>query len=220
MENKALEIYYIRHADAENGSTDGRDKCDRDITPLGEKQLALLSERFKGAKVDAILSSPLVRTVRTAAAAAEGIGGDMPIEIVPELIEKGATPGYEGLPVNELKKYYGRLNLCKDRIHRLPAAGGETESKEQCLERAKAVIEYLKSRFEFGQRIIIVSHGAFAINFHQAAMGISNEYDFRFTTENTAVTKLAFFSDGVRRIVFHNDVSHLIPLSEEYRFRI
>jgi len=218
MDN-ALEIYYIRHADADNGSSDGRDICDRDITPLGEKQLELLSDRFEGAKIDAILASPLVRTVKTAAAVADGVGTNIPIEIVPEIIEKGSTPGYYGLPISELEKHYNNLTLCKDRIYPLSQAEDETESKEECLSRARAVAEYLTDRFTFGQKIVVVSHGIFAMNFYQAAMGIKEEYGFRMSTFNTAVTKLSFSSDGIKRIVFHNDVSHLIPLSPEFRFR-
>lgn len=218
--NKSLEIYYIRHADAENGSADGRDVCDRDITPAGAEQLRFLAERFKGAKIDAILSSPLVRTVKTAAAVAKAVEGDIPVEIVPQLIEKGATPGYTGLSVEELKQYCDNLILCGDKICELPAQGDSTETKEECLKRAATVAEYIKNRFDYGQRIVIVSHGVFGINFFQAAMGIEKEYDFRFTNFNTGVTKLKFSPDGVRRISFHNDVSHLIPIFPDYQFRM
>ncbi len=217
MEIETLEIYYVRHADAATGELDGRDECDRDVTPLGEKQLELLSERFRGARIDAILASPLVRTVKTAAAVANGVGGNIPIEIIPEIIEKGSTPGYKGLPLEELKKYYGNLTMCRDKIYRMSET--EKETKEECLARARAVVEYLKNRFDFGQRIVISSHGTFANNFHQAAMGIVNEYDFRLTTDNTGVTKLEFQSDGVKRILFHNDLTHLIPINPEYKFR-
>lgn len=220
MDSNALEILYIRHADADSGSSLNRDICDRDITELGEKQLELLSERFKGVEVDAVLSSPLVRTVKTAAAVADAVNGEMQIEIVPELIEKGSTPGYYGLQINELSKYYSNLSLCRDKICSLPGTGEETESKKQCLERARAVCEYVRTRFGYGSRIVIVSHGIFAMNFYQAAMGIVDEYDFRYSTDNTAVTKLKFTDDGLRRIAFHNDVSHLIPLNPGYRFRL
>lgn len=220
MDNDALEIYYIRHADAENGLTDGRDICDKDLTLLGEKQLELLYKRFEGAKIDAVLSSPLVRTVKTAAAVASAADGNLQIEIVPELIEKGSTPGYYGLSINELKKYYNNLILCKDKIHSLPIDGDETESKEECIARARDVVDYIKNRFNYGKKIVIVSHGTFAINFNQAAMGIFDEYNFRFTTYNTAVTKIKFQSDGVKRISFQNDVSHLIPLIPNYQFEM
>ncbi len=215
-ENK-LEIFYIRHADADTGATDDRDKCDRDITELGELQLKYLAKRFEGAKFDAVLSSPLVRTVKTAAAVANALEDKPVIEIVPDLIERGATPGYSGCSIDYLKKYYPNLKMCEDKIY-----GGEfwNETKEDTLRRAGAVTEYLINRFGYNKKIILVSHGVFGINFYQAAMGIENEYNFRMTTFNTAVTKLKFTSDGVRRISFHNDASHLLPIMPDFQYDI
>ena len=212
-----LEIFYIRHADADKGVTDDRDICDRDITELGELQCQYLAKRFEGAKFDAVLASPLVRTVRTAAAVANALEDKPVIELVPELIERGATPGYSGCSLEYLRRYYDNLKLCEDNIF-----GGDfaNETKEDTLERARAVIEYIKNRFDYGQKIILVSHGVFGINFYQAAMGIENEYHFRMTTFNTAVTKIKFTSDGVRRISFHNDVSHLLPIMPDFQYDV
>ena len=218
MQEKRLEIFYIRHADADKGATDDRDRCDRDITELGEKQLEYLGKRFEGAKFDAVLSSPLVRTVKTAAAVANALAEKPVIEIVPELIEGGSTPGYNGCSLDYLKKYYPLLKMCGDNIYGGEGCDFPNEKKADVLPRARAVSEYLQKRFDFGQRIAVISHGVFGINFYQASMGIVNEFDFRLTTHNTAVTKLAFSPDGVRRIVFHDDVSHLIPIMPNYQF--
>ncbi len=218
MQTEYLDIFYIRHADAEKGLTGSRDKCDRDLTELGEKQLVYLAKRFEGASFDAVLSSPLVRTVKTAAAVAGALQNKPQIEIVPELIERGATPGYGGIGVEALKEYYPEIVMCKDNIFGGEGVDFPNEVKADALERAKAVIEYLLKRFNYGQKIAVVSHGAFGINFYQAAMGIFNDYDFRMTTHNTAVTKLRFQSDGVRRISFSNDVSHLLPIMPDYQF--
>ena len=220
MQDEKLEIFYIRHADADKGVTDDRDRCDRDITELGELQLKYLAKRFEGAKFDAVLSSPLVRTVKTAAAVAGSLEGRPPIEIVPELIEKGATAGYSGCGLDYLKRYYDNIKLCEDNIYGGEGGDFPNEEKEDVLLRAKAVVEYIKNRFDYGQRIVVVSHGVFGINFYQAAMGITNEYDFRMTTHNTAVTKIKFTPDGVRRISFHNDVSHLLPILPNFQYDI
>lgn len=216
-EAEKLEIFYIRHADADKGVTDDRDICDRDITELGELQLKYLAKRFEGASFDAVLASPLVRTVKTAAAVANALEDKPCIEIVPDLIERGATPGYSGCGIEYLKRYYGNLKLCEDKIY-----GGSywNETKEDTLLRAKAVVEYLINRFGYGKKIVIVSHGVFGINFYQAAMGITDEYNFRMTTFNTAVTKIKFTSDGVRRISFHNDASHLLPIMPDFQYEI
>lgn len=215
-----LEIFFIRHADADKGVTDDRDRCDRDITELGELQLKYLAKRFEGAHFDAVLSSPLVRTVKTAAAVAGSLQDRPPIELVPELIEKGATPGYSGCGLDYLKRYYDNLKQCEDNIFGGKGGDFPNETKEEVLARAKAVIEYLQRRFDYGQKIVVVSHGMFAINFYQAAMGIENEYDFRMTTFNTAVTKIKFTPDGVRRISFHNDVSHLLPIMPDFQYDV
>lgn len=215
-----LEIFFIRHADADKGATDDRDKCDRDITELGELQLEYLAKRFEGARFDAVLSSPLVRTVKTAAAVANVLADRPVIELVPELIEKGATHGYSGCGIDYLSRYYDRLTLCKDNIFGGEGGDFPNETKEEVLLRAKAVTEYLIKRFGYDKKIVVVSHGMFGINFYQAAMGIENEYDFRMTTHNTAVTKIKFTSDGVRRISFHNDCSHLLPIMPDFQYEI
>lgn len=215
-----LEIFYIRHADADKGETADRDRCDRDLTELGELQLEYLAKRFEGAHFDAVLSSPLVRTVRTAAALANALDGKPIIEIVPELIERGATPGYNGCGVDYLKRYYPDIKMCEDNIFGGEGCDFANETKEDTLIRAKAVIEYIQKRFGYGKRIAIVSHGVFGINFYQAAMGVFNECNFRMTTHNTAVTKLKFTSDGVRRISFSNDFSHLLPILPDFQFDV
>lgn len=215
-----FEIFYIRHADADKGEVADRDRCDRDITPLGEEQLKYLAKRFRGAHFDAVLSSPLVRTVRTAAAVAEVLEGKPPVEIVPELIERGATPGYAGCGIPYLKRYYPNLVQCPDNIFGGEGGDFANETKEDTLLRSEAVIDYLLKRFGYGKRIILVSHGVFGINFYQAAMGIKTEYNFRMTTHNTAVTKLKFTSDGVRRISFSNDFSHLLPILPDFQYMV
>lgn len=218
--DQKLEIFYIRHADADKGVTADRDICDRDITELGELQCEYLAKRFEGAKFDAVLASPLVRTVRTAAAVAGALENKPAIEIVPELIERGATPGYCGCGIEYLKRYYPDIKMCEDNIFGGEGADFPNETKEDTLERARAVIEYIRNRFDYGQKIVIVSHGVFGINFYQAAMGIENEYNFRMTTFNTAVTKIKFTPDGVRRISFHNDVSHLLPIMPNFQYDV
>lgn len=218
MEVEGFEIYYVRHADAGTGSSEGRDICDRDLTALGEEQLIYLARRFEGAHLDAVLSSPLLRTFKTAAAIAGALDEETEIEVIPELIERGATPGYGGIGIEELKKYYPKVRMCADNIFGGEGVDFPNATKADALERAKAVIEYLLNRFGYGKSIAVVSHGAFGINFYQAAMGIFNDFDFRMTTHNTAVTKLKFTSDGVRRISFANDVSHLLPIMPDYQY--
>lgn len=218
MEEK-LEIFYVRHADTVGAGSEDRDKCDKGISELGEKQLELLSKRFEGRHFDAVLSSPLVRCVRTAAAICNSLDEKPVIELVPELIERGSTPGYAGCSLDYLSKYYNKLAFCEDNIFGGEGGDFPNEEKSDAMERARAVIAYLKERFTFGQKILVVSHACFGNSFLPSAVSIREE-DFRFTLFNTSVSKVKYTPDGVERISFMNDVSHLLSIMPEFYYDI
>ena len=208
-----FEIFYIRHADTRNGTNDDRCKCDIDISSLGEKQIALLSERFKGKEFDAVLCSPLVRCVKTAAAICDNLSNDPDIEIMPELIENGTLPGYTGPDMNYLRKYHNNIILCKDRIIR----NLRNKTDRQNDARAKKIIKYLRRRFNYGQKILVVCHGSFGNHFIPAAAEMKKGR-YILSVSNTSVSKIKYTSDGKIRISFLNDISHLRPLMQNYEF--
>ncbi|MBQ6708260.1 MAG: histidine phosphatase family protein [Clostridia bacterium] len=215
-----FEIFYIRHADVVGGSHGDRDVCDRDLTELGEKQILLLGERFAGKSFDAIFSSPLIRCVKTAAAVANRLEGHPQIEIMPELIENGSTYGYKGLPVEELKKYYDNVIECPDNIYGEDGIF-EHDTKEKNMIRAKAVNEYFRKRFGFGKKILVFAHACIGNSVIQTSVSVPYEHSaFRMTLFNTSVTKLKYTSDGVERVSFHNDVSHLRSIMPDYEFEL
>lgn len=218
MEIQKLEIFYFRHADTAGADNADRAECDIDISPLGEKQIKLLAERFSGCRFDAVLSSPLVRAVRTAAAVCERLENSPCIEIVPELIEKGTMPGYPGADMDYLKRYYGNITLCKDEIYGEKGRFSNITDAENT-ERAISVIKYLKNRFAYGDRVAVFAHGSFGNSFIPAALGIT-EGDYIMSINNTAVSKIKYTSDGKTRLSFHNDISHLRPLMPDYEFTV
>ena len=215
-DNERLEIFYVRHANTQPGSNGDRDICDIDLTPLGEEQIKLLGKRFENYRFDAIISSPLIRCVKTAAAVAKSTGYNPTIEIMPELIEKGSTPNYSGCSLEYLSRYYDKLCYCPDIVYGEGGGKFPNEEKEDIMARCGAIAEYLKNRFGYGKKIMLVSHGVFGISFFPSAMGIS-EKDFRMTFHNASVSKITYHSDGVKRISFHNDVSHLISIMPNYQ---
>lgn len=218
MEIQKLEIFYIRHADTTGAGCADRAECDIDLSDLGEKQIKLLAERFCGCRFDAVLSSPLVRAVKTAAAVCEKLENHPCIEIVPELTEKGTMPGYPGADMNYLKRYYDNIRLCSDEIYGMNGSFSNVTDEENT-ERARAVIKYLKSRFTYGDKIAVFAHGSFGNSFIPAAMGI-DEGDYIMSINNTAVSKIKYTSDGKTRLSFHNDFSHLRPLMPDYEFTV
>lgn len=219
MENEQkLEIFYIRHADTAGADCADRSRCDIDLSPLGEEQCRLLADRFAGKSFDAVLCSPLVRAVKTAAAVCRALETPPVIEIVPELIEKGTMPGYPGADIGYLKRYYPDIALCKEKIYGENGVFSNLTDEENT-ERAQAVIRYLRGRFSFGQKIAVVSHGSFGNSFLPAAVDMA-EGDFILSINNTSVSKIKYTTDGKQRLSFVNDISHLRPLMPEYEFTV
>lgn len=213
-----FEIFYIRHADT-SSAVEGNYPCDVGLSDLGERQIALLADRFAGAEFDAVLSSPLIRAVKTAAAVAKKLAVRPVIEIVPELIEKGTMPGYGGAELSLLSRYYDSLTLCPDRIYGDENGAFSNMTDEENAARARAVITYLKNRFGYGKKIAVFAHGSFGNSFLPAALGI-DEGDYILSINHTSVTKIKYTADGDVRMSFQNDFSHLRPLMPDYEFSV
>ena len=214
-----LEIFYVRHADTVGGSVQGRHQCDIDITPLGEKQIALLSDRFAGRSFDAVLCSPTIRCIKTASGLIARNAVHPKIEIVPELIEIGTHDGF--VPdLNEIRSIAPGAFFCPDTIYRNRLRDYGSLLYEENVERANALITYFRSRFSFGQKIAVVSHGHFARFFLSAAVGFEMSEDYIFSMNNTGVSKIKYTSDGMKRLSFHNDFSHLREIMPDYEFTV
>ena len=68
-------LYIVRHFETMgNHLKVFQGNSDFEVSPIGEKQIAALGERFKNVDVDVIYSSPLPRAVKTAAAIAQPKG--------------------------------------------------------------------------------------------------------------------------------------------------
>lgn len=217
-EIEKLEIFHIRHAEPDVGNYADRSPCDTCLTPLGEKQAALLGERFKNIHFDAVFSSPLLRCVQTAAGAISQMPEKHTIELIPEIIERSTPIGYHGQSVEYLSRYYDKLRLCPDRIWGPEDRQFDTMTKQGALERARAVHLYLRERMGFGKRILVCSHAMFGNNFLQAGVSLMEEERTQFilTLYHSSVTKYKYTSDGRERISFSNDISHLRPLLPDY----
>ena len=71
-----MNLYVIRHADAGDAMKWAGDDADRPLTDLGRRQARTLGETFRrlGVALDAVVSSPYVRTRETAELLFEGLG--------------------------------------------------------------------------------------------------------------------------------------------------
>lgn len=81
-----LHLYLVRHCESlGNRENIFQGQLDLDISATGEKQLALLTLRFRNIPIDAVYSSPLKRAYKTAEAV--DLYHSLPIIKLPELME-------------------------------------------------------------------------------------------------------------------------------------
>ena len=112
-------ILLIRHCEAA-GNTEGvfQGRIDTDISPNGEKQLELLALRCRNMKIDAMVTSPLLRAVRTAEAVNQY--HRLPLETEPLLAEIDAG-AFEGVKWEELPLRFPEATRSRGIFRRLAA---------------------------------------------------------------------------------------------------
>ena len=195
MENKdCLEILFIRHAETDYDDWAGRDPSDGELTARGEEQCNELGERLKALPIDAYITSSLLRAFKTAVGVCRAKGDDPLLEICPEIIECGCTPGYFGCSEEYLNRYYKNTRLCEGLYgggkHDFPCA-----TKEENDIRAQKFIDYIKSRFTFGDRVAVFSHHGMLEHLIPTALGVE-PHIFRFALGNVSVTAVSLCRDG------------------------
>lgn len=198
-------IYLVRHAEALGNVREffqGRTDCE--VSERGEKQLECLAEHFKNIPIEAIYSSPLKRTLSTAAAVNKY--HNLPIQKDEGLIEINGGV-WEGKPWADLPKLYPvEYGLWKNRMEDFYIEDGEKMT--EVFDRMKSAMDRIAAENE-GKTIAVVSHGCALRNLLCYAMGkpISALKDVGWS-DNTAVS-LVEYESGVPKIIFKNNNEHL-----------
>lgn len=91
------------------------------------------------------------------------------------------------------------------------------ETDAECYERAKRVIERIKSKHRNHENVIIVAHGMFLNQLIKAALNIPYNL-MRLSVYNASVTKINFCSDEPTKLALQNDISHLKETDGEKLF--
>jgi glucosyl-3-phosphoglycerate phosphatase len=160
----------------------------------GVEQSEAAAARLAALRPTAILSSPLQRAARTAAALAEVTG--LSIATDPDLIERGGGE-WEGLTGAEIKERY------PEELHRWQAPGGETST--DVAKRVGAALERAIGRMPDDGPLVVVSHGA-AIRLGLAnLLGLPEElWDRLGGLSNCNWSVVAEMRNGNWRLVEHN----------------
>ncbi len=198
-----MKLYIVRHGET-FGNLNGDGFSETDLTPNGERQIALLGERFKDESIDKFYVSPLVRAVKTANAVREH-HKSTPIIIDSALLEKGTSPDYIGLSDEDIKK------LCADAVINKRSPLGE-EDDQKAYERAKKIIEKIKAENDFDSTVVIVAHGTFNSFLVLAALDFPLKENFNFSHVNTGVSLVQYLKENSvikTKLKYLNDFSHL-----------
>lgn len=192
--NDTLQIIFIRHAQTDYDDIGDRDPSDGELTAEGEQQCLALGEKLKGLSIDAYITSSLLRSFKTAVGVCKAKSDEPLLEICPELVECGCTPGYYGCSEEYLKKYYKNTKMC-EKLFGTESYEFGCEAFEDNIARAEKVISYIKNRFSYGNRVAVFSHHGFLEYLIPTALGVK-PHIFRFSLDNTSMSVVDFCRDG------------------------
>lgn len=199
-------IYVVRHCE-----TDGNAKkifqghTDLDINTLGEKQLLALKERFNNISLDAVYTSPLIRTKKTALAVKGN--KDIPIITLNGLIELNGGV-YEAKTFTEIGENYPDFKeIWSSRPWDFAPEKGEkmTDAYERIWKEINGIAKSNKDK-----TVAVVTHGGVI----RCLLCKILKNDIKKLTEipfgdNTAVSLLEFDNNMKPHIIYFNNSSHL-----------
>ncbi len=168
----------------------------------GEAQAGRLAARLAREPIDAVYSSPMKRTMATAAAAVRGRG--LAIVAAPELREVDHGR-WEGLTPGEVKSKFGaEYARWSTDPYRFGPEGGETG--EEVLRRALPRLERIVREHE-GTCVLVVSHKATIRLLAAAVLGMEPaRYRDRLSLDFAALSAMTFEGWGRGRLVLWNEV--------------
>lgn len=190
----SLQILFIRHAETNYTDIGDRDPSDGELTPNGELQCVDLGKKLKDLPINAYITSSLLRSFKTAAGVCNSKSDKPLLEICPELVECGCTPGYFGCNEEYLQRYYKNTKMC-DKLFGTENYEFGCEAFEDNVIRAQKVISYIKNRFSYGDRVAVFSHHGFLEYLIPTALGVK-PHIFRFSLDNVSICVIEFCRDG------------------------
>ncbi len=212
-----MQLYLIRHAESENNARPGYQRVeDPAITAIGRLQAEFLGGWTKTLKIDALITSPFLRTLQTTRAVVDAT--KLPVSIWHNVFERGGCYRGFGDDAREGGLGLGRAAI----INHIPGAlvdesildggwwgGRAREAEDEAKARAATVIERLVATFGNSQRhVVAIIHADFKrCMLTQMLDGVADAKMFG-PLRNTGISKVDF--DGKRwQLDWLNSVSHL-----------
>jgi len=178
-------------------------RTDAPLTDTGVRQAAAAAKRLASASLDAIVASPLQRTVRTAEEVAAVTG-------LPVLTDEGFREtdfgAWEGLTFAEVRERWPSELAAW--LADPSAAPPEGESFAQVSERVTAALRRVLASRE-GQAVLIVSHVTPIKTLVATALLAPPPALYRMHLDVAALCEIDWYADGPAVLRFFNDTSHL-----------
>ncbi|MCP4219675.1 MAG: histidine phosphatase family protein [bacterium] len=202
-------IYLIRHGETEsNRKGIFRGRLDIPLSPTGRKQAEGLRGYFEKLPVDAVLSSPLQRAVETAQIA---FPGHAPLN--EEKLDNLDLGDWSGMEKEVVKRTYpGQWEDWITRPESITFPGGE--SLTDVLGRVSRLLREIVSGTHAS--VALVSHRSVVKVIIAAAIGLKENYYWKFHLDNASVTQLIHDPHRGFTLVKLNDVAHLEELTVEW----
>ncbi len=213
-----MQIFFVRHGQSEGNLGGDYAPSDPPLTELGHAQAARAGLALSGKSITALYTSPMMRAMQTAKALHEVLA--LPMQVRIELAETyrpawPAPPGpgqpipKRGLTIAEAKTMFSAAQYPDDTA--LEEPWWEAHVREQCegaYARAVAALQNLRGRHDNGDRIAVVTHGAFGSVLLSEALECPPTNQNRFSQYNCAISLLETTKEGAR-LHYHNRIDHL-----------
>lgn len=224
-----MRVYFVRHAQSRQNVDDPQnhpflpevaeyEEKDFSLTALGEWQADMCGQRLSQIELDAILCSPLHRTMSTAYGIVRHQKNNKQIELINDLLEKGIND-YAGMPFDLMKRLYPGMDIipCPDPT---PTGGKFIYTLEEMYDsielrfRARRVVDYIRKRFDNDATICLVSHGDFLGRYLIASLlDLPDEMIDNFTGFGCKNGSIGLINIDIKKnrtsCSFLNDTAHL-----------
>jgi len=199
-----MHLYLIRHGESDgNAGSDHYD--DAALTERGWAQARFVAQALAGEGIQALYSSPLTRSLETAAEIRAALG--LRVHAWPDLAEKWGT-GRDVMTANEVARRWPDVALPEDMAEEwwpqdLP------EDEAAAYRRAARVEAALRERFEETEaRVALVGHGTFGAILMSRLLGAPPCGYTRFSQSNCCISLVEVLPQRAK-LVFHNRTCHL-----------
>ena len=204
-----LELWLIRHGETDwNAERRIQGQQHNALSALGERQAARLGQRLKDERFDRVYCSDLKRTVQTAELAFSGC--TLTFDKRLREISRGVLEGLLGTElVGEQRDVYAAMR--RDLFNVRPPGG------ENYRDLSARAVPWFRGLPAAG-KVAAVTHGGVIFALLHHIVGVEGAENWRFSADNTGITKLRIKENGVR-LVSVNDTAHLEAWSEAWSKR-